>query len=462
MNDITNTDFCDQHVDITASLEAARRMPASAASTLFYHDLTEDSLATAFTEQRRDTLKFCHSSGRWYEWNGCYWVKHEGNHAIHLVRVFVRYQTGGLKEFCKATKIKAIETLLRESPDHAVDFSHWDRGPFLLGTPNGVVDLRTGRLLKPTPSWAITKRTSVVPVAGTPTVWLKFLHDATNGSTQMIRYIQQICGYCLTGSTQEHALFFVYGPGGNGKSVFLNTVAGITGDYARVSSMETFTASKNDRHPTELAMLQGARLVTASETEEGRSWAEAKVKQLTGSDPISARFMRQDFFEFTPQFKLIVVGNHAPQLKAVDDAIKRRFNILPFTFKPQSPDRQLEAKLRKEGPQILNWMIEGCLDWLKHGLVRPDVVTEATAEYFEEQDVFGQWIRDCCEVTSVGREQPTTLFNDWARYARERSEEAGNMKSFAAALHRHGFRKGSSGGIRWWFGLQRRYQSSAE
>ena len=136
--------------------------------------------------------------------------------------------------------------------------------------------------------------------------------------------------------------------------------------------METFTASQSgDRHPTDLAMLNGARMVCASETEEGRAWAEVRIKQMTGNDVIAARFMRQDFFEYRPQFKLTIIGNHKPSLRNVDDAVRRRFNIVPFEFKPNPVDPHLEDKLRAEWPGILRWMIEGCLDWQRNGLLRP-------------------------------------------------------------------------------------------
>ena len=162
--------------------------------------------------------------------------------------------------------------------------------------------------------------------------------------TELQRFLQQMAGYCLTGDISEHALFFVYGTGGNGKGVFLNTVAGILGDYAATAAMDTFTASQGDRHPTDLAMLRGARLVTAAETEEGRAWAESRIKQLTGGDPITARFMRQDFFTFQPAFKLVIVGNHKPVLRNVDEAARRRFNIIPFTRKPPKPDQAARGK----------------------------------------------------------------------------------------------------------------------
>src|SRR4029077_13979269 len=153
----------------------------------------------------------------------------------------------------------------------------------------------------------------------------------------------------------------------NGKSVYLNILSSLMNDYATVAAMDTFAASKNDRHPTELAMLRGARMVTASETEEGRSWAESRIKQMTGGDPITARFMQKDFFTFPPAFKLTIIGNHKPMLRNVDDAARRRFNLVPFNRVPIKIDKQLGEKLKPEWPSILRWMIEGCLDWQKGG-----------------------------------------------------------------------------------------------
>ena len=183
-------------------------------------------------------------------------------------------------------------------------------------------------------------------------------------------------GYCLTGSIRDHALFFLYGTGGNGKGVLLNTCHDILGDYSAIAAMETFTASKADRHPTDLAMLRGARAVIAQETEDGQRWAESRIKALTGGDAISARFMRQDFFTFKPAFKLLIAGNHKPSLRNVDEAVKRRFNLLPFTVTISKDERdpELAEKLKGEWPGILAWAIEGCLEWQRIGLCPPNAV----------------------------------------------------------------------------------------
>jgi putative DNA primase/helicase len=322
---------------------------------------------------------------------------------------------------------------------------------FLLGTPEGTVNLHNGTLRPASPESRITKLTAVSPVATADCpIWLNFLKEATGSDEQLIRLLQQMCGYALTGSVVEHGLVFVYGGGGNGKSVFINTVSGIMCDYASTAAMTTFTASRSDMHPTELARLRGARLVTASETEKGHAWAEAKIKALTGGDRIAARFMRQDFFEFIPQFKLIVVGNHKPTLTNVDDAIKRRINIIPFIRKPASPDRQLEQKLKAEWPMILRWMINGCLDWQKNGLVRPDSVIATTQAYFEDQDLLGQWLNDNYDAEPDNSHKWDTvaaLFASWSAYATAAGETPGSKKAFNEAMQSRGFypARGSKG-----------------
>jgi putative DNA primase/helicase len=161
-------------------------------------------------------------------------------------------------------------------------------------------------------------------------------------------------GYCLTGVTSAHALFFLYGTGANGKSVFANVISTILGDYAATASMDTFVETRGDRHPTDLAGLRGARFVTAIETEQGRRLNESKVKAITGGDKISARFMRQDFFEYSPQFKPVIVGNHKPAIRNIDEAMKRRMHMIPFTvtIPPGKtrwpPDREVAGRARRD------------------------------------------------------------------------------------------------------------------
>ena len=418
--------------------------------------LMEDAAALQFAAQFRDRLKYDHDAGGWFEWVGSHWRRNGTGLAFHWARELARNLARDEDDKTRVTVGKAafagnVERFARSDPTFAVRADGWDRDPFLLGTPDGVVDLRTGAMRPASPVDGITKLAAVSPApnAFCP-LWLRFLGESSGHDGEMVRFLQQYMGYALTGSTREHALAFVHGPGGNGKSVFCNIAAGILQDYAVTASMDVFIASQGDRHPTDLAMLRGARLVTASETEEGRQWAEARIKQMTGGDPITARFMRQDFFTFLPAFKLMIVGNHKPGLRNVDDAARRRFNLVPFTRKPDSPDRQLEEKLRAEWPAILRWMIDGCLDWQRNGLVRPASVVAATDDYFEGQDVFSAWLEDDCDV-EPGNEWKTEtsaiLFTAWQVYAKNGGEFPGTRRRFADQMQRRGFElhKGAKG-----------------
>jgi putative DNA primase/helicase len=412
--------------------------------------ITEDSAACQFAEIYTDRLRFCHDTGAWFEWDGAIWQPNRMGLAFQWARELARRLSAGQPDkvryiTSKTSFASGVERFARVDPAFAVNMTAWDADPMLLGTPGGTVDLRTGKIRSSDPSDGITRTTAVTPsIRGDCPLWLKFLDEATGGDADLILFLQQWCGYALTADTREHALVFIHGDGGNGKSVFLNALTRILNTYVSTAAMDTFTASKSDKHPTDLAMLRGARLVTASETEEGRAWAEARIKQMTGGDPITARFMRQDFFTFTPQFKLTIVGNHKPVLHNVDEAAKRRFNIVPFTRKPAQPDRQLEEKLKAEYPAILRWMIEGCLNWQKRGLTRPACVVAATEEYFSAQDLFGQWLEEECEVepgNTYKAETNAVLFQSWRSYAERAGEAAGTQKAFAENMQRRGLER---------------------
>ena len=241
--------------------------------------------------------------------------------------------------------------------------------------------------------------------------------------------------------TVEHALFFLYGTGGNGKSVFIDTIAGILGGYHTTAAMTTFTAARNEQHPTDIAKLMGARLVSAVETEEGRLWAEAKIKQMTGGDAVAARFMRQDFFDFHPQFKLLIAGNHKPGLRSVDAAIRRRFNLVPFEVRipKDEQDKDLADKLKAEWPSILSWMIGGCVEWQQDGLDPPECVARATDEYMTEEDAVGAWLKECCGLDAQARTRASRLFESWSRWAKAANEWIGSQKAFSQKLRDRGF-----------------------
>lgn len=402
-------------------------------------EVSEDTVAQAFVMQHANDMRFCHDSGRWYEWDGVRWKADRTARGFHYAREISRRMADGKKSMCKASVASGAERFCRADPRMAVTAEYWDADLWLLGTPGGAVNLKTGQIAAPDPDNHITKITAATPAPGVPKLWLQFLQEASGNDPDVVKFLKQWCGYCLTGDTREHALLFAYGPGGNGKSVFVNTITKLLGDYAVTAAMETFTAARGERHSTDVAMLRGARLVTASETEEGRAWAEARIKQMTGADPITARFMRMDNFTYVPQFKLTIVGNHAPQMHSVDDAMRRRFRIIPFDKKPANPDRELEDKLVEEWPQILSWMIEGCRDWLREGLTFPKAMQDATDTYFEEQDVLGQWIKDECEVGPNFYDPVAKLFDSWTKFARANGEEIGKSRGFGDLLVKRQF-----------------------
>ena len=420
-------------------------------------DLTEDLLALAFTGRYGDKFSFCHDTGAWYCWNGQCWQKDKTRMPLHAMRELCREMNQQHKAiFGKMVTASGALKFAACDPKMAVTADGWDTDPMLIGTPGGVVDLRTGILAQSDPAQRITKLAGFTPSdkADCP-MWLQFLEEATDGDKGLQRFMQQMAGYCLTGQTKEHALFFIYGPGGNGKSVFLNILTALLAEYATTSAMTTFTASNSDQHPTELAMLKGARLVSVSETEDGRAWAESRIKQLTGGDKITARFMRQDFFEFTPQFKLVIVGNHQPILRNVDAAARRRFNIIPFVHTPINPDSELESKLKAELPGIMRWAIDGCLDWQSNGLVRPEVVLAATDEYFESQDLFGRWFEEQCDTSDKKAWTATKdLYASWAAYARRSGEEPGDVRRFGPMIARRGLLPKKQKGVRGFLGVR--------
>jgi putative DNA primase/helicase len=324
----------------------------------------------------------------------------------------------------------------------AATAEQWDADPWVLCTPAGMVDLRTGALRAQRQEDYATKMTAVGPGGDCP-MWRAFLDRVTAGRKELQTFLQKTAGYALTGSTREHALFFLYGTGGNGKSVFLNTVAAILGEYARTAPIETFTQSTGERHPTELAMLRGPRLVVSQETEEGRHWAESRLKAITGGDRIAARVMRGDFFEFTPQFKLVIAGNHRPSLRNVDEAMRRRLHLIPFdvTVPAKERDPDLSGRLKTEWPGILQWTIDGCLLWQREGLQPPDLVRAVTNEYFAAEDALGLWLEERCNRSTVASTASSILFDDWRRWSIARGEPPGTAKRFGPALEARGLRK---------------------
>ena len=412
--------------------------------------ITEDAVALEFTRRFSREFRYVQDLSRWMVFSNGRWSSDDLGVVPERMRALARELANTVRDKQTSTRIavgkrsfvRGVEQLARTDRAFSCMASDFDKDPWLLGTPTGVMDLRTGAR-RPAKAEDLISMTTMVDAAdrsGCPH-FKRFLEETTGDDAGLIRFIQQYCGYCLSGITSEHALVFIHGPGGNGKSVFLSVLTEIMGNYAQPASMDTFAASNFERHSTYLAMLRNVRLATASETERGRPWAESRIKQLTGGDPITARFMRQDFFTFIPKFKLMMVGNHEPVLQNVDAAMRRRLNIVPFTRTPDRPDKEMLQKLRGEYSAILRWMIEGCLDWQANRLIRPISVTQATNAYFENQDVFGQWLSDRCSLTpgdSSKSELVGDLYQDWSLYSSKAGEEPVSRKAFTGLLRQSG------------------------
>jgi putative DNA primase/helicase len=407
---------------------------------------SDEALALRFATRHAHELRYVAAWSRWLFWDGARWIFDDTLCAFDRARGICREAAAECNKpkvasaIASAKTVAAVERLAKADRRHAATSDQWDADVWLLNTPDGVVDLRTGKLRPHHPQDYMTKITAAGPHGECPR-WHQFLDRITGGEIALKNYLQRPTGYALTGITREHALFFGYGTGANGKTVFTDTVSNTLAAYHCTAPIETFTATSMDRHPTELADLRGARLVTAVETEEGRRWAESRIKMLTGGEKVKARFMRQDLFEFTPQLKLLITGNHKPGLRSVDEAMRRRFNLIPFTvtIPPEERDPDLTQKLKAEWPGILAWMVQGCLAWQSTGLEPPEIVREATTAYLDGEDAIAAWIDEECEPDPQAWEKVGALYASWKTWADKSGEYAGSVKRFGQNLEARGY-----------------------
>lgn len=428
-------------------------------------ELSDAFLADHFRQVYGPDLRYVAAWGKWFHWDGHLWVPDRKLMVADCVReccvevaaAYIMSNPGQAKSASSGKTISAVEKLVRADRQLAAVPEQFDANAWLLNTPECVVDLKTGVTRPHDPRDFCTKRTAVAPgpALPMPPIWTKFLETITAGDLNLVAYLQRMAGYFLTGAVSEHALFFLYGTGANGKSVFINTLARILGSYATVGTTEMFLATQNERHPTELAKLQGARLVTAIETEIGRRWDETKLKMLTGGDTITARYMHKDFFDFEPQFKLLIAGNHKPALRGVDEAIRRRLHLTPFTvtIPEDEQDHELPDKLRNEWPQILHWMIRGALMWQREGLSMADAVGQSTADYLMDEDILAEWIDEACDVNPAFSAYVKDLYDEWKSWAGSRNEWVGSCKAFSQALEDKGFKRSRTKSARYFKGI---------
>jgi putative DNA primase/helicase len=414
----------------------------------------EESIALMFAERHAHELRYVAKWGKWLSYDGARWVHDNTLHAFDRARRLCRaiaVDCGKAASVVASAKtVAAVERLARADRRLAATAEQWDANGWYLNTGDNddgcTIDLRNGTGRAPDPLDNITKKTACrCAPAGTPhPLWTAFLNRITDHNVELQDFLQRYVGYCCTSFTTEHVFVFAYGTGANGKSTFVNTIAKILGDYATVADMGTFIASNIERHPTDLAKLNGARLVVAQETKKGRRWDETKIKTLTGGDKITARFMKQDFFDFVPTFKLLICGNYKPRLDNVDEAIRRRLLLVPFTVQipPSERDRELMQKLEAEWPAILRWTIDGALQWQRIGLVPPAIVLDATEAYFADEDLLQQWLDDCTEDGGeFAFSRTTELFASWKDWCEARNLKPGSEKAMSGYLADRGFTK---------------------
>ncbi len=424
---------------------------------------SDDALAQKFAERHGNDLCYIADWGHWYEWNGAWWAREPTQVALNHARAICRVaaldaEKHGFKtkQLASAKTIAAVERLAKVDRRIAATVEQWDTDTDIF---NGAetINLRTGERYTPRQEDYCTKMSPVVGMDGDCPLWRAFLARVTDDDIELQAYLARVCGYWLTGHTREHALFFLYGTGANGKSVFIETIQGIMGDYATSTPVETFMVARGERHPTELAALRGARLVVAPETEAGRHWNESRIKQITGGDRIAARFVRQDFFTFKPTFKICIVGNHKPSLRTVDEAIRRRMHLVPFaiTIPASERDPKLAEKLKEEWGGILAWAVQGCLEWRRVGLNPPQAVREATDDYLAAEDSFAVWLEECTVLAQDWHfEKSADLFASYQAWAVRAGENPGTLKLFVGTLQARGYAPKRTGIARGFEGIQ--------
>ncbi|MCU1624238.1 MAG: hypothetical protein JWL79_3083 [Frankiales bacterium] len=454
-------------------LWAARLREADQSDRPVSYSLTDDGNALRLVDAHEQELRYVPERALWLEWDGSRWRWDTAGRVFELAKALHRSLPSSTTPQAQHRRYSLSARGLRSCIDTArtdrrvsTPLDSLDAKPFELNTPGGVIDLRTGLLHQPTPKALHTRSTTLAPDFAQPTpVWDRFRADTFAGDPDLDAYVQRLLGLSLIGRVLEQVLPFAYGEGANGKTTMLGTVQRIVGlgsdGYAQAASADMLLATAHAGHPTELARLAGARIVVTSELEDGQRFAEARVKQLTGRDAISARFMRQDAFDFTPTHSLWLLANHMPAVRAGGQAFWRRVRLLPFlhVVPPEQRDPHLEDRLvEQEGPGILAWLARGAADYLTHGLNEPASVLTATRAYETDQDTVGRFVDELCTVGDPTQPHLTIkiaqLRTTYERWCHSEGETPVSAKALTRALRdRYSVQDGRARDARFYRGI---------
>lgn len=434
--------------------------------------LTDLGNAERFRSRHAGRVVYNFTTKQWYIWDGMRFQGDEKSQVTQLAGKTVRSISAEAK-YCneeikkkilkhaenseKASRIDAMLGLTRSQDDIPVIQKELDTDKWLINCQNGVIDLKTGELLPHDQKYVMTKLVpTVYDKEATCPRWLAFLDRIFAGKKSLIDYIQKVIGVCLTGEILP-AVFIFHGTGANGKSTFLEVVRQLLSEYAQQADFKTFLQDKNQAIREDLASLCGARFVTASECDQGKFLSEAVVKQITGGDPIRARFLYANSFEFMPTFKIFLATNHRPNVIGADNGIWRRLKLVPFevTIPEGERDPNLLCKLVEELPGILAWAVEGCLKWLSEGcqLLDPDEVLMATREYQRDNDMLVDFVEECCDVDSKEKVTAKDMYDKYIEFCGENgiARPLGSNEFKTKLIERgYAYRRSS---VMTWFGI---------
>lgn len=422
--------------------------------------LTDLGNARRLVARHGHDLRYVPKWGKWLFWDGRRWAVDEDGEVYRRAKETIgalyveaaalqdaeerkRLASWALKSEAEA-RITAMVSVAESETGVPVTPDDLDQNPMLLNCKNATVDLKDGRPRSHDRSDLITK---LAPVTYAPDskalLWRRCLGQWHQGNKEVIGFLQRAAGYSATGDTRERKIFFNIGGGSNGKGVFTETVGAALGDYAQKAPTELLLPQHPGSVPTEVADLKGVRYVFASESDEGARLAEAKVKDLSGGDTVVGRHMRQDFFRFRPTHKVWLSTNHKPVIRGSDDAIWDRIALIPWNvrFEGDALDKDLPNKLLAELPGILNWIVEGCLQWQMFGLGEPATVHEATQGYRTEQDILGLWIAEDCIVDPDATWIAGNCYVSYRQWAKRMNEQPITQTAFGLRMAERGFAK---------------------